>query len=50
MQKTEYQKMLEGELYDAADHELTLMRVGARAFMQEYNLTPYYKKQREFLL
>src|SRR5258705_2553747 len=50
MQKTEYQKMLAGELYNAADPELTEMRIHARSFMKEYNQTSYDKQQREFLL
>jgi len=50
MQKTEYQKMLAGELYDVSDKELMQMRVHARALMCEYNQTPYDKQQREMLL
>ena len=50
MQKTEYEKMLAGELYDASDHELMQMRIDARALMHVYNQTPYDKLQREMLL
>jgi maltose O-acetyltransferase len=50
MQKTEYQKMLAGELYDASDEELTEMRIHARALMQMYNQTLYDRPQREMLL
>ena len=48
--KTEYEKMLAGELYDASDKTLIEMRVKARAWMQEYNQTGYDKPQREKLL
>jgi maltose O-acetyltransferase len=48
--KTEYEKMLIGELYDASDELLFQMRVNARNIMQEYNQTPYNKSQRELLL
>jgi maltose O-acetyltransferase len=48
--KTEYEKMLAGELYDAGDKILTQMRIRARALMHVYNQTPYDKEQREMLL
>src|SRR5690349_16240797 len=48
--KTEYEKMLAGELYDAGDKELTAMRIKARAWMQEYNQTAFNKPLREDLL
>jgi maltose O-acetyltransferase len=50
MLKTEYQKMLSSELYDANDKELVQMRIRARALMHLYNQTPYDKLQRETLL
>ena len=50
MKKNERQKMLAGELYDSGDTELTRMRIQARAWMQEYNLTVYDKYRREKLL
>ena len=50
MQKTEYQKMLARELYDAGDKELMHMRISARALMHVYNQTAYDKQQREMLL
>src|SRR5690349_13000335 len=48
--KTEYQKMLAGELYDASDNELMQMRIKARAPMHVYNQTAYDKQHREMLL
>ena len=48
--KTEYEKMLAGELYDGRDEVLMQMRVNARALMQEYNQTAYDLKRREVLL
>jgi maltose O-acetyltransferase len=48
--KTELEKMLAGELYDAGDKQLVEMRVKARAWMQEYNKTGYDKSLREKLL
>ena len=48
--KTEYQKMLDEELYDASDNELLSMRIKARAWMKEYNQTDYDKIKREQLL
>jgi len=50
MQKTEYQKMLAGELYDANDNALMEMRVRARALMQVYNQALNDKQGREILL
>ena len=50
MQKTEYQKMLAGELYNANDNALTEMRVHARALMQVYNQALNDKQEREILL
>ena len=50
MSKTEYQKMLAGELYDASDAALMKLRVNARAWMQAYNQTTYDKVLREKLL
>jgi len=48
--KTEYQKMLAGELYDAGDNELLQMRIKARAWMQEYNQTAFDKEKRTALI
>jgi maltose O-acetyltransferase len=48
--KTEYQKMLAGELYDAGDNELAKLRIRARTWMQEYNQTVYDKAQRTALI
>ena len=50
MPLTQYQKMLAGELYDATDEELLQMRIKTRAFMQQYNQTPYNREQRAVLL
>ena len=50
MQKTEYEKMLAGELYDASDKELMHMRVSARAVIHVYNQTPFDKQHREMML
>jgi maltose O-acetyltransferase len=50
MGKTEYQKMLAGELYDASDNELMQMRINARTLMMDYNQTEYNKEHREKLL
>jgi maltose O-acetyltransferase len=44
--KNEYQKMLAGELYDAGDNELMLLRVKARELLQVYNQTLYDKEKR----
>ena len=35
--KTELQKMLDGELYDASDEQLTAMRASARQLLFQYN-------------
>jgi maltose O-acetyltransferase len=35
--KTELQKMLDGELYDASDAQLTAMRLNARQLLHQYN-------------
>jgi len=48
--KTEYQKMLAGELYDAGEEELFLLRVKARDWMHGYNQSVYDKKNRTKLL
>ena len=48
--KTEYQKMLAGELYDAGDPELISLRIKARKWMDEYNRTSYDTDLREKLL
>lgn len=48
--KTEYEKMLAGELYDAGDSLLLGMRIKARALMQQYNQTAYDKETRSVLL
>jgi len=48
--KTEYQKMLAGELYDAGDDALTQMRIKARDVLQLYNQTAYDRNQRLDLL
>jgi maltose O-acetyltransferase len=36
--KTELQKMLDGELYDASDGQLTAMRAAARVLLSKYNM------------
>ncbi len=48
--KTEYQKMLAGELYDAGDKELLTLRIKAREMMQEYNQTSFDKAKRLVIL
>jgi maltose O-acetyltransferase len=48
--KTEYQKMLAAELYDAGDEELKQMRLRARSLMHEYNHNVYDKVARRGLL
>ncbi|MBC7421851.1 MAG: sugar O-acetyltransferase [Ferruginibacter sp.] len=48
--KTEYQKMLAGELYDAGDDKLMQLRIKARDWMLAYNQTPYNKHVRSKLL
>ena len=37
--KTEFQKMLDGELYNAADNELVNSRLQARRLFSKYNQT-----------
>jgi maltose O-acetyltransferase len=49
-EKTELEKMLAGDLYDASDKQLMDMRVKARGWMQRYNQTGYDKQAREKLL
>ncbi|MBC7888126.1 MAG: sugar O-acetyltransferase [Ferruginibacter sp.] len=44
--KTEYQKMVAGELYDAGDAELVEMRTRAREMVQSYNQTGYDRQER----
>ena len=44
--KTEYQKMLAGDLYDAADEVLMNLRIKAREWMQLYNATGYNREER----
>jgi len=44
--KTEYEKMLAGELYDAGDAELSAMRMKARELMHTYNQTAFDKEKR----
>lgn len=44
--KTEYQKMLAGELYDANVDELMQMRIKVRSLLQAYNQTAYDKSER----
>lgn len=41
MPKTELQKMLDGELYDATDQQLTEMRYKARSLFSSYNSVSY---------
>ncbi len=48
--KTEYQKMLAGELYNAGDAELMQLRIKARNFIQEYNQTVYNPDMRASML
>ncbi|GAB4245725.1 MAG: sugar O-acetyltransferase [Thermoleophilia bacterium] len=49
--KTEWQKMVEGELYDPRDPELVAARSRARAILRAYNLTDQVdSKRREYLL
>jgi maltose O-acetyltransferase len=49
-EKTELEKMLAGDLYDASDKQLMDMRVKARGWMQRYNQTGYDKQGQEKLL
>ena len=48
--KTEYEKMLAGELYDAGDPQLMEMRVKAKTWMRQYNQTAFDKPLREKML
>jgi maltose O-acetyltransferase len=48
--KSELEKMLAAELYDAGDDQLLAMRVKARNWLHEYNQTAYDKPLREKLL
>lgn len=48
--KTEYEKMLAGELYDAGDAQLMAMRVRTRDLLKEYNQSSYDKVLRRKLL
>jgi hypothetical protein len=48
--KTEYQKMLAGELYDSGDDTLVQMRVAVRSLLREYNQTAYDKTKRAMML
>lgn len=48
--KTELEKMLAGELYDAGDNELLQLRIKAREWMQEYNQTAFDKEKRTTLI
>ena len=48
--KTEYQKMLAGELYDANVDELMQMRINVRSLLQVYNQTAYDKTERSLQL
>jgi maltose O-acetyltransferase len=50
MVKTEYEKMIAGELYDASDKQLFEMRLKARSMIQEYNQTSYDREKRALLL
>ena len=48
--KTQYEKMLSGELYDASDPVLFQMRVKARDAIQVYNQSSYNRELRNHLL
>lgn len=48
--KTEYQKMLAGELYDAGDEQLMQMRIKLRNQLQVYNQSEYSRTKRTGLL
>ncbi|MES2892382.1 MAG: sugar O-acetyltransferase [Bacteroidota bacterium] len=50
MSKTNLEKMLAGELYDAVDPVLLAMRVAARELMQQYNQTTYDREIRGAIL
>jgi maltose O-acetyltransferase len=47
---TEYEKMLAGILYDAADAELLNMRINVRKLLTSYNQTGYDKNIRDKML
>ena len=48
--KTEYEKMLAGELYNAGDPVLFQMRIKARDLIQSYNQTAFDRATREPIL
>jgi maltose O-acetyltransferase len=48
--KTEYEKMISGEQYDANESRLIQMRKEARAILHSYNQSPYSKSERELIL
>ena len=48
--KTEYHKMLAGELYNANDRDLLEMRVKARELLHTYNQMAIGREQRQVLL
>lgn len=49
--KTELEKMLAGDLYDASDSTLVTMRHQARRLFSEFNRTPHYDElQRQTIL
>ena len=48
--RTEYEKMLAGELYNAGDEELLTMRVKARAILHQYNQTAFDRELRTGIL
>ena len=48
--KTEYQKMLAGELYQPGDEELLTLRVNARELLQRYNQTAFDRETRSAML
>jgi maltose O-acetyltransferase len=50
MNKTEKQKMLAGELYDASDYELVAKRQEARRLIRLYNATTEQERERRSLL
>ena len=50
MGKTQYEKMIAGELYDGSDPVLLQMRISARSLLQQYNQTGYDREQRRAIL
>jgi maltose O-acetyltransferase len=48
--KSAYEKMLDGELYDAGDRELIELRIKARELMHIYNLSTFEKENRSDIL